>query len=301
MNSAQAKRLSIIDFLDAQNIRPERIVRDEYWYKSPYREENTASFTVNSRKNSWIDFGSGEGGNLLDLAIRIFNDKNISSVLNKIEQLSFSFGQQQNSSKAGKHKKNFSEINQPSVQKFKVSNLNNCALLDYLASRKVDGAIAKIYCREVYYQVNGKNYFAIGFKNNSEGYELRNKYFKSCIAQKDFTLFDNSKRVLSVFEGFFDFLSYLTISGELEKQSCYLILNSLSLVEKSLTVIKEYQHVNLYLDHDKQGRKYTAYLLSKIKSCNDRSFIYNGFKDLNQWLVETDQPKDFFHKQYLSI
>ena len=309
MNSAQAKRLSIIEFLEAQNIRPEKIIRDEHWYKSPYREEKTASFTVNSCKNTWMDFGTGEGGNLLDLVIRMFKENDISKVLRKIEALSFSFRQQLNFNKLGEDHMNFSEPGN-TLLNFKIKELNNPALLDYLASRRVDGTIARRYCREVYYQLNGKNYFAIAFKNDSGGYELRNKYFKNCIAPKDFTLIKSNQRLLSIFEGFFDFLSYQQLLKGIEYRkfmadkiqlkfletitahSDFLILNSVIHLEKATEIIKQYPKLHLLFDNDKTG-KFCVATIEKLQiPFEDLSVSYEGFKDLNEFLVNDDQKQD---------
>lgn len=320
MNSAQAKQLSIIEFLEVQNIRSEKITRDEHWYKSPYREEKTASFAVNRKKNTWMDFGSGEGGNLLDLAIRMFKENDISKVLQKIEALSFSFSPQNNlnssnqtelsDSERYQQDANFFERGEAALHVFKTKELNNPALLDYLASRNVDGTIAGRYCREVYYQVNGKNYFAIGFKNNSGGYELRNKYFKNCIAPKDYTLIKNSQRLLSIFEGFFDFLSYQQLLKGIEYRkfmadkiqleflktitpySDFLILNSVIHLEKATEIIKQYPRLYLLFDNDKTGKSCVA-AIEKLKiPFEDLSVYYEGFKDLNEFLINDNQKQD---------
>lgn len=291
INCKQAKQISIIDFLEKLNHKPKKIRANEYWYKSPVREESIPSFKVNRLKNTWWDYGMNHGGNIIDLAKLVFYDNDLSSVLRKLEMHFSLFGQQ----RIIEH--NIENVNQgnkdvrSSAEVLKIVQLNNPALLDYLAFRKVEVTIARRYCREIYYKVNGKHYFAIGFENNSGGYELRNKYFKNCISPKDVTLIKNGEKILSIFEGFFDFLSYLTINEKSTKQSSYLISNSLGLIEKSLLVIEKYQHVNLYLDNDEAGRKHTALLLSKAKSCRDCSFIYSGFKDFNQWLMETNHHK----------
>ena len=52
---------------------------------------------------------------------------------------------------------------------------------------------------------------AIGFKNDSGGYELRNPYFKGSSSPKDITTFNNGAKEATVFEGFIDFLSFMAI------------------------------------------------------------------------------------------
>ncbi len=43
--------------------------------------------------------------------------------------------------------------------------------------------------------------------------------------------------------------------------------------------------VSLYLDHDHTGRKYTEMGLSRSGNFIDASNLYEGYKDLNDWLM----------------
>ena len=59
-----------------------------------------------------------------------------------------------------------------------------------------------------------KPYFAIGFPNMAGGYEVRNRYFKGCVAPKDITHIrqqGGQRCMCYLFEGFMDYLSFLTI------------------------------------------------------------------------------------------
>ena len=42
-------------------------------FKSPFREERTASFAVYPESNSWFDFGSGEGGDIISFFRKLYN------------------------------------------------------------------------------------------------------------------------------------------------------------------------------------------------------------------------------------
>ena len=70
---------------------------------------------------------------------------------------------------------------------------------------------AKKYCREIVFLLHDKSYSAIGFKNNEGGFELSNQWFKGSSSPKAITSFENGSKELSVFEGFFNFLSHQTI------------------------------------------------------------------------------------------
>ena len=146
--------------------------------------------------------------------------------------------------------------------------------------------MAKEYCKEVSFKLNDKNFYAIGFQNDSKGYELRCKYFKGSSSPKDMTLYKNNADKLLLFEGFIDFLSWFSCKIFFTGNHDYLILNTLSFLNKSKTLIKEYNEVLLFLDNDEAGNKATAEIIgSGLSKCTDMSKGYSEFKDLNDSLV----------------
>lgn len=68
MTIEEIKAIPIAAFLARMGYEPARRRGDEYWYLAPYREERTASFQVNVRKEIWHDFGTGQGGDIFNLA-----------------------------------------------------------------------------------------------------------------------------------------------------------------------------------------------------------------------------------------
>jgi hypothetical protein len=87
-------------------------------------------------------------------------------------------------------------------------------LCSYLNQRRIEKFIANKYCYEVEFTncENEKIFKAIGFKNNAEGYELRNEYFKGSSSPKYISYLDNKADSLTVFEGFFDFMSCQSVT-----------------------------------------------------------------------------------------
>ena len=76
----------------------------------------------------------------------------------------------------------------PSMERFEVVPLEQRALVAYLQERGIPAYIAKAKCKEAYYCVNGRFYFAVAFENVSGGCELRNRYFKGCRGRKDISI-----------------------------------------------------------------------------------------------------------------
>ncbi len=170
--------------------------------------------------NRWYDFGDGKGGNLIDFGI-LYHKCSVRELLNKLNK-SFSF-QEQNI-----HVKQEDEEAKKIVI-IKEHKISSFILLRYLHKRRIPVDIAKQFCREVDYELYGKRYYAIGFKNNAGGYELRNEKFKASSSPKDVTVIENQSEKITVFEGFFNFLSYQAIHQKQEQpETNFLILNSTS-------------------------------------------------------------------------
>lgn len=66
MNTIEAKRIRIVDYLRLLGHEPVKVRGGQYWYLSPLRKEDTPSFKVNDRLNEWYDFGLSEGGSIIE-------------------------------------------------------------------------------------------------------------------------------------------------------------------------------------------------------------------------------------------
>lgn len=274
----EVKNTDMVDYLSSLGIKPAKVTRNDYWYLSPFREETTPSFKVNRKMNRWYDFGEGKGGNIIDFGIQ-FHKCSVSELLKRMTK-SFSF-QQQNTAikKEDEDAKKIKIINEKEI--------TSLVLIRYLHKRRIPLDIAAKFCREIDYELYGKNYYAIGFKNNAGGYELRNEKFKASSSPKDITLIESNAEKLTVFEGFFNFLSYLAIHYKQEQPATnFLVLNSTSFFEKSLPLMQSHKSVHLYLDCDTTGQKciQKALAIDKQKFKDERS-LYKNYKDLNDWMV----------------
>jgi len=291
MTCQQAKEISIVEFLKSNHIDPEYIRGNDHWYLSPLRQENTASFKVNSELNLFYDHGSGIGGDIIDLGCQLFKC-DVKELLSKLEAGSFLF-QQQPALKRPLHILD-SVTQEADVSPIKITHVQslgkNPAITDYIKSRGITPEIARQYCQEVYYRIGDKSYFAAGFKNRSGGYELRSQYFKGSLSPKDITHIENGNRSVCVLEGFIDFLSLLTLRKESPLRSDFMILNSVSFVDRSMDTLKNYRNVFLYLDHDHAGRKALEKYETAGLNTIDVSGTYKKFKDLNEYLLD-QQPR----------
>lgn len=292
LSCEQARQIDLVDYLDLLGYQSLKIRDADYWYLSPFRDEKTPSFKVNRDKNLWYDHGIGQGGDIIDFGTRYFK----SSVGELLVRLStgnarqtFSFHPPANSAAtahagAGEKEENYAG----KIIIVASRPLENRQLLEYLESRCIPLKVADQYCKEIDFQLYGKEKTAIGFANDAGGYELKSQYFKGSSSPKSPTTFKTGSSQLTVFEGFFDFLSYKVLNKDIMgEEPSFLVLNSLAFFNKSKEVMEKYQEVNLYLDRNKKGIECTsqAFEWDKEKFI-DRSNLYSNGQDLNEWLKE---------------
>ena len=283
MNIDQIKQIKLQDFLAAMGCKLVKQYGVNLMYLSPLRTEKHASFKVNTEINQWYDFGIGRGGNIIALAELLYNSSDVSYLIHQIERNA-------PSSVSGSLPTIKPITPQNSFEHLQVLPITHPALIKYLEERCIDIETARTVCKELHFDTRGKHYFGIGFPNIAGGYEIRNPFFKGCIAPKDISHFyaEEPKNVCFVFEGFMDLLSFMTLRRKENdglKRQDYLVLNSVSNIQKALERLSQYDSVRCFLDNDEAGRN--AYLqLSKElgKPVTDASTLYNGFKDLNEYL-----------------
>lgn len=290
----QVKEMDLVDYLSKLGYSPAKIRNVDYWYLSPLRAERTPSFKINTKLNRWYDHGLGKGGNLIDFGI-LYHNCTVGEFLEKMTS-DFSF----HKPVLKQLKQQVEEVAEPKIIILQDFIISSFSLIQYLEQRKIPMEIAWQYCREVRYGLNDKIYYGIGFKNDSGGYEIRNPYFKSSSSPKGITTFNNRAKGVSVFEGFTDFLSFLTMQqNQPKKDTDFVILNSVSFFEKARPFLEEHEAIKLYLDRDATGQNYSRYALSLSEKYRDESKLYNGHKDLNEWLVNLGNNSKKHFKQKL--
>ena len=290
MTTQEAKQIRIADYLQSLGYTPIKQQGNSLWYKSPLREETEASFKVNTELNQWYDFGIGRGGNIIALASELYRSDNVPYLLEHIAKQTphlhtashtpSSFGRQ--------------SVSEPMYRHLQVTELSSPALLSYLQERGINTELAKRVCRELRFENKGKPYFAIGFPNMAGGYEVRNRYFKGCVAPKDITHIRQQgepRSMCYLFEGFMDYLSFLTIRVRNNPQyprlttQDYIILNSVSNLAKAEGILADYSKIGCFLDNDTAGRTAFKNLQTMLgERLFDKSIYYSEYKDLNDYL-----------------
>ena len=289
MNIAEAKSIPLADYLQSVGIMPCKRQGNNLWYYSPFRNETEPSFKVNLNRNEWYDFGMGKGGNIIDFVMAHHGTDSVPHALRTVAGKASGIASGSFSFRPPESLPGFEDIN--------IRPLNNPALLQYLKERNIYLPIAERECKEIHFTANGKRYFAVGFENELGGYELRNKYFQGCLSPKAITNVKNGNDSCCIFEGFTDYLSYLTLKirhhpeqPNIAKERDYVILNSVANLPKAIDLINGYKTKYCFLDNDKAG---TEARLTIGDRCGhgvfDQSVHYREYKDLNDYLCGKKQ------------
>lgn len=170
--------------------------------------------------------------------------------------------------------------------------LRHPALVGYLSSRGIGSETTSTHCREVHYAVDGRSYFAVGFRNDAGGWELRSERLKGCASPKQITTIDNRSNAVVAFEGFMDFLSYLSMKRPDRLHIDAVVLNSVANLPKAIPFLERHSTIQAFFDNDEAGRKVTIELkwLCPKSSVIDRSYLYQKHKDLSEYW-QAKQPQ----------
>ena len=286
---SRIKRYPIVEYLERKGIKPVRKTPTYAMYRSPLREETHPSFKVDTEKNLWIDYGEGKGGSIIDLCMRMEGCTLQEAIcrLGQTASLDAAYGLSKEKSDIGT-----SPVTpwQPSGARklIEVSDTLPSHLEAYLADKRcIDLNRARHFLKCISYEVRGRRYQAIGFANLSGGYELRDdKTFKGTIAPKDITpIFTDRAQPVCIFEGFMDFLSFLSMKEEITNHC--LVMNSVSNVARTIRYLNDRHltHIRTFLDNDEAGRRAVQDFIKAGFHVEDMNIHYKDFKDLNEYHV----------------
>lgn len=306
MRIQEAKQIPMVQLLQQLGYEAKHTRKggNEWWYCSPFRSETQPSFKITIDKNTWYDFGMGEGGTIIDFLMH-FQNTDVSGVLAYLDKdfVSRKFSpSSSNTFTSVSPPPSLGEKSERKITKFQ--SLQHPALLQYLEERSIITTFALNHSRkgfqkeqpyfgELHYTHNGKAFFTIGLCNQSGGYELRCKGFKGCIGMKDISIIQTSAApILRVYEGMMDWLSLLSIveKGDAPIEGTALILNSTALIDKAISFIQSesFEKVLVYLDNDESGQKafHQLQLNCSHLSIEDKRNNYKHHNDLNDFLIE---------------
>lgn len=269
--------------------------RGKGMFLSPLRDESDPSFHVSFKSNTWYDFGMGIGGGVIDLVCKLSGCERREA----LDTLSIINGRYPDVTgkfqRASRTAEKESAIKIIRVEQRFISR----SLIRYAASRGIPLNILNSQCQEVTFRYSSNESLrinAIGFMNDMGGYSLRNSKTKKSSSSFISTITIPQSSSIMVFEGFFDYLSYLAYNGIEQPRESVCVLNGVGNILHALPILELYKDIHLYLDNDAAGKKTAETIIGHCsidkKNCDtvckvhEMSHLYNGHKDFNSMLVE---------------
>jgi hypothetical protein len=292
MNIEQAKAIPLAEILSRLGREPTSRRGHRLRYSSPLREEKTPSFDVDIHQNLWYDHGEGIGGDVVSFVCAYLKSTReahtVSDALRWIRNMTGGY--------VMPPPPPYERINpEPALVLRSDKPIQHLGLVHYLQKRGIPLELARRHLREIHVrnQETGKGFFALGFKNVEGGYELRNPFFKGCLAPKAITFLRGSRprpQSIHFFEGVMDCLSAMTLTPDGQLAGDAIVLNSLSCLKQVVPYVQNYGYrlAFTWMDNDKAGERATATLDEFFKTESGlvhkpMNALYAPHKDVNAW------------------
>lgn len=299
MSIAEAKSIPLDAFLEALGHRPVKTIRGELWYHCPFRPERTPSFKLAPNRLAWFDHGSGQGGNILDLALQCGQVSSLPQALSYLQQVLGSVFIPPTTPTPPPMAR---PPQPPAYVLHSVLPLGRQgAHATYLRARGIAPQAVAPYARELTFSHRDRpaaRLEGLGLLNQAGGYEARLRrgahYVKTCIGPKDLSFFPATgpqagPAPLHVFEGAPDFYTYLTRELPPGGQQSYLILHGTAQTARALALLAGMPLglVVLWCQFGAAGQGVEAQLVAYLgrRGVGVRSMkqLYAGYADLNAW------------------
>nr|WP_299073068.1 toprim domain-containing protein [uncultured Allomuricauda sp.] len=302
MNCEQANKIPLETVLKSMGYKAlgKHSGGSEQWFENPLRTERTPSFSVNHQKNVWQDLGTDKGGSVIDLVMEYGN----TSVSGALTWLSDHIGGSSLPQIERTHSTGEYEQKKPRYEVRKSGVIMNPALMSYVEQRGISQKVARKHLKEVRYfdTETEKEFFGLGMQNVSGGWSIRNKYMKTVIAPNGFANVrgnGEAANTVNVFEGMFDYLSYLMMTEQTDARMRCIVLNSTKMAKQAADFLRKditVQNVVLWLDNEPEGSKAseaveqaTAHFTALPFAVYDARDTFYGFEDLNASWVATKE------------
>lgn len=289
MNIEQARQIHLIEFLKDLGYEPVHQNKHMFWFNSPINEKNEIpTFRINQLNNTWMDFSTSQGGDIIKLGKLLYRTDNLSDVLQYIKRKS--------------PVEKDAEITSDSLytktipyKKIRITPLTNCSLLSFLMSRNIDFRLAQEICIEIQYELYGRCFNGIGIVNESKGYEFKSSYLTGTIGEKDISIFkanENNNIGCCIFEDFIDFLSFKTLQNMRVVEFCLyqdydcIILNSIPDLPYIQKQIKRYETVVSLLKKNDYGNVVSDFIKG-INECKYKEIdLLLQYETVNRFLKQ---------------
>ncbi len=279
MEASEIREKSLLEYLASMGIQPVRRTSRSSVFFSPFRDEDFPSFHVYP-SNRFCDFGNGAKGSIIDfvMTLKHCDFQAAMSILSNGCIVNIP-----------KYEKKITRP-KPGIEIVSVNSIHSEHLLSYLKQRCIPKQLADIYLKQVEFRfpegkAPGTIHAALGFKTDSNSYELRSARWKVSNSPKNITTFKGTEGRISLFEGFFDYLGALVHFGTERLSDTTIVLNSLGFIHSILPFLKDTEYVKLFIDNGRAANEKTQMLKEEGVPYVDCREIFSPHQDFNDFLV----------------
>lgn len=272
-----------------------------YLYLAAYRHERHPSLSVFYHDGKWLfhDFATGETGTNIDMLVRFnfFHDWREAASFVAKNFLGCELSEDNASPREDNSIAIRTENSYPGVI-HSISRINKDYVAKYLESRGIPLSVASkyVYIATYSYPPSEKRFFGLAWKTRKGGWSIRwpldlpKGKGKTFVGPAGITVFPadiGTSDSCLVFEGIFDFLSYVLMAGGTINMDA-IVLNSVCNVSEACDVLSNYDDINCYLDNDQPGVEATTVIAKRFPGkVRDMSNLYKHSNciDLNDYLL----------------
>lgn len=266
-------------------------------YTSPFLENKPLSLHVNSQANTWFDAELLIGGTVVDfIREHLKRHGHRCSVLDAKQWLAANIGYP--SLLEGINIPDYAGQDSRFALSYKTRLLSNEALGRLLADRYIPLNLARKHLQEVgvINTSSGKEFIALGLKNEDDGYAIRAKGVKAIVGSRAVSIIagrNDEGSAIHIFKDIFDYLSAVAIQEGKNFNNKSIILNSYSCLEDSGSYVRNnnYRKVYTWFDNGETGQQATRNYAFLCNTQNDMlhkpmNHLYASGHDVNSWLVK---------------
>lgn len=270
------KSKSCISYLESSGYRPKSTQGRTYKFLAPWRNESEPSLHVYKNSNTFTDWGDRtKSGSVIQLCMAVEG---------------VSFGKACEILSEGKFKEREPlppRSQEPAIRILYTSDITSEWLRQYITKRAIDLEVAKKYLRQARIELKRDDNTpyrktVLAFENDKKGFEFRNSKSKLGNSPKYLTTINKGKKNLLLFEGAFDWLSFVTLYGEPHDHTI-IVLNSVSFI--SYIDFKLFDSCDFYCDNDDSGSRTLEVVKAQVPT-KDMRYLFQGSKDLNEFLMK---------------
>ncbi|RRA98638.1 hypothetical protein [Larkinella rosea] len=249
MDKDHAKTIPISEILDKLNYRPHWINHTKALYQSPLQSGRSLSFWVYLKTNRWYDYSLGIGGDLTNLAQYYLKFTNENHTLVDANRWITNLSSQRLIKAIPQSSDLIGDL--ASLQLKSQKPIGYVGLIHYLDQLRIPLSIARRHLQEIQVQnlVSRRSFLALGFKNEQNGFALKNPFFSGFVGPRAISFVRAQTCLPKAIHIFQTCLDYLAVLGQLSDrglQADVIIVHEISLLPQVTAYLQDYGYRTLY-------------------------------------------------------